>query len=60
MISIIVSGLVITIINQYTEGFYWFMPLSDLAITRLYLMPCILIVIAAITLLAVMHDLTMD
>lgn len=38
----------ITIINQYSEGFYWSMPLSDQVITRIYLMPCMVIIAMAL------------
>ena len=49
----------IVIINQYSEGVYWAMPISDQVITRIYLLPCILIIIAIVTILAASLE-TMD
>lgn len=57
--TIIKSLWMITIINQYGEGFYWAMPLSDQVITCIYLLPCILIIIAIVTILAASIE-TMD
>lgn len=46
---IVIKALwMITIINQYSEGFYWSMPLSDQAVTHIYLMPCIVIIAMAL------------
>ena len=49
---VIKSLWMITIINCYSEGVYWAMSISDQVITNIYLLPCILIIIAIVTILA--------